>query len=93
MKEFVHSCTSRLASSHMVLKVEFLVPPEQSPKITSFRAVIPDGSGVWMVSPDGSFMGPGVGREVNVDKSDRQCLTGGFWAARASALDLRSGMR
>ena len=77
MKEFVHSCTSRLASPHMVLKVEFLVPPEQSPKITSFRAGIPDGSGGWMVSPEGSVIESGVGRDVKVDNSDRQCLTGG----------------
>jgi len=55
----------------------FLVPPEQSPKMTSLRAAIPDGSGGCRISPEGNVIGSGVGRDVSVDNSDRQCLTGG----------------
>lgn len=69
-----------------------MVPPEQSPKMTSFRGGTPDGSGELMISPEGSVYGLGGGREVSVESNESGCLTGGSRAARASALDLRRGI-
>lgn len=61
--------------------------------MTSLRGGVPDGSGGWRISPDGSVMGSGGGSDWIVDKRERQCLIGGFNAARASAFDFSKGMR